>query len=77
MDDRDDRPDPLDPDEGRGPSQTGVIVGPFLGVIIGYVVFRLMPAGTSLVVALAVALVVIALVTYVSLEIGRRRNRRG
>jgi hypothetical protein len=75
----DERPGPLDPeDEGGPPTQSGggVVIGPILGVAIGYVVFQLLPGDTPLLVGLAIALVVIALTTYVSIEISRRRARR-
>jgi hypothetical protein len=78
MDD-DDRPGPLDPDDdGAPPTQSGggVMIGPILGVAIGYVVFQLLPGDTPLLLGLAIALVVIALTTYVSIEISRRRARR-
>jgi hypothetical protein len=78
MDD-DDRPGPLDPDDqGSRPAQPGggVVIGPILGVAIGYVVFQLLPGDTPLLLGLAIALVVIALTTYVSIEISRRRARR-
>lgn len=53
------------------------MIGPVLGVIIGYIVFQLLPEDTSIFVGLGIALVVIAVTTYITLEISRRRARRG
>jgi uncharacterized membrane protein YgaE (UPF0421/DUF939 family) len=72
------RPGPLDPDDEPSPTQPGgaILIGPVLGVIIGYVVFQLLPEDTSIFVGLGIALVVITLTTYITLEISRRRARR-
>jgi hypothetical protein len=77
MDD-DQRPGPLEPDGQGGPKASpggSIMVGPILGVVIGYVVFHLLPGDTPLLLGLAIALVVIALTTYVTIEITRRRRR--
>ena len=52
------------------------MIGPILGVAIGYVVFQLLPGDTPLLLGLAIALVVIAVTTYITIEISRRRARR-
>ncbi len=71
-------PGPLDPDDEPSPTQPGgaILIGPVLGVIIGYVVFQLLPEDTSIFVGLGIALVVITLTTYITIEISRRRARR-
>jgi hypothetical protein len=61
--------------EASGPDPVPVI-GPVLGVMIGFVIFRLLPGDTSIWVGLVIALVAIAVTTYVSIEIGRRRRAR-
>ena len=73
-----DLPGPLDPDDEPSPAQPGgaILIGPVLGVIIGYVVFQLLPEDTSIFVGLGIALVVITLTTYITIEISRRRARR-
>jgi hypothetical protein len=74
----DDLPGPLDPDDEPSPQPGGAImIGPVLGVIIGYIVFQLLPEDMSIFVGLGIALVVIAVTTYITLEISRRRARRG
>ena len=67
-------PGPLDPDDEPSPTQPGgaILTVPVLGVIIGYVVFQLLPEDTSILVGLGIALVVITLTTYITLEISRR-----
>ena len=52
------------------------MIGPILGVIIGYVTFQLLPDDVPLVLGLFIALVVIVIVIYATIEIGRRRARR-
>jgi uncharacterized membrane protein YfcA len=79
MTDHDDRPGPLDPDgDGPSPAPSGnVVIGPILGVVIGYITFQLLPDDTSIWLAFGIVLVVIAVVTYAAIEISRRRSRRG
>ena len=52
------------------------MIGPILGVIIGYITFQLLPEDTPILLGLAIAVFVIALVIYVTIEVGRRRTRR-
>ena len=72
-----DRPGPLGDDPGAGQPGGVTLIGPLLGVMIGYVVFQLLPDDIHILVALGIVLVAIALTTYVTLEITRRRARRG
>ena len=75
----DERPDTTDSNEGAPPSTPDsgpLMIGPILGVIIGYVTFRLLPDDTPILLGLLIALIVIVLVIYVTIEIGRRRSRR-
>jgi hypothetical protein len=68
--------DPDDPShEPSGPDPVPVI-GPVLGVMIGFVIFRLLPGDTSIWIGLLIALVAIAVTTFASIEIGRRRRAR-
>ena len=72
-----DRPGPLEDDPVPGQPGGVTLIGPLLGVMIGYVVFQLLPDDFHILVALGIALVAIALTTYVTLEVTRRRARRG
>ena len=78
MTDDDQTPGPLDPDEAPPPSSDPgpLMIGPILGVIIGYITFQLLPEDTPTLLALPIVLVVIALVIYATIEVGRRRARR-
>ena len=51
------------------------MIGPVLGVIIGYITFQLLPEDTPILLGLVIA-VVITLVIYITIEVGRRRTRR-
>jgi hypothetical protein len=72
-------PGPVGPedDASSSPPSGSVMIGPFLGVIIGFLVFRLLPEDTPILLGLAIALVAIAATTYASIEISRRRAKRG
>jgi hypothetical protein len=74
-DDPEDRPggDAL---PSRSDPSGGALIGPAFGILLGYLVIRLLPSGTALIVRLLVSLVVIAVVTYITLEITRRRAKR-
>lgn len=79
MTDDEQRPGPLDPDDDpptTGPDSGPLMIGPILGVIIGYITFQLLPEDTPILLGLAIAVFVIALVIYVTIEVGRRRTRR-
>ncbi len=79
MSDEEPRPGPLEPDDDRSspaPDTGPLMIGPILGVIIGYVTFQLLPDDVPLVLGLFIALVVIVIVIYATIEIGRRRARR-
>jgi hypothetical protein len=75
----DERPETTGPDEEGPPSTPDsgpLMIGPILGVIIGYVTFRLLPDDTPILLGFLIVLIVIALVIYATIEIGRRRSRR-
>lgn len=70
--------DPNQPDDAPSSNaDSAVLIGPVLGVMLGLVVFKLLPSGTSIWVGLAIVLVVVAVATYLGVEVGRRRQRRG
>jgi hypothetical protein len=78
-DDDEQRPGPLDPDDDAPTpaSDPGpLMIGPILGVIIGYITFQLLPEDTPMLLGLVIAVFVIALVIYITIEVGRRRTRR-
>jgi hypothetical protein len=64
-----------DAPEAPGPDPVP-LVGPVLGVMIGFVIFRLLPGDTSIWLGLLIALVAIAVTTFASIEISRRRRAR-
>ncbi len=51
-------------------------VGPVLGVIIGIVVFKLLPSDTSILLGLVIVLIAVAVSTYAAIEVTRWRARR-
>jgi uncharacterized membrane protein YccC len=57
-------------------TDSALFIGPVLGVMIGLVVFKLLPGGTSIWIGLAIVLVVVAVATYAGIEISRRRHHR-
>lgn len=66
--------DPTQPDpDPEAPSVP--LVGPTLGAMLGLLIFSFLPEGTSLVAGSLLVLVVVALSTYVSIEVARRRHR--
>ncbi|MGZ5351022.1 MAG: hypothetical protein ACXWZU_12615 [Actinomycetota bacterium] len=75
----DDRPGgstPEDPGPSRPPEPPGAaLIGPAFG-IFGFLVLRLLPSSTAFWLRVLIAVVVIAVVTYGTLEITRWRARR-
>jgi hypothetical protein len=69
--------DDLDEEENGagGPSLTNEAIGPLAAVVVGFLAFYL-AKGFSLLPRLGIALVVMTVVTYVSVEIARRRRHR-
>jgi hypothetical protein len=67
--------DAEEPPEASGPDPVP-LVGPVLGVMIGFLIFRLLPGDTSIWLGLLIALVAIAVTTFASIEISRRRRAR-
>lgn len=66
-----------DPGPGATPQQSGgALIGPAFGILLGYLVMKLLPSSTSFVLRLLIAVAVIAVVTYATLEITRRRAKR-
>jgi hypothetical protein len=64
--------------EPQAPSRQPAVpaVGPVLGVIIGIVVFKLLPGDTSIFLGLVIVLVAVAISTYAAIEFTRWRARR-
>jgi hypothetical protein len=71
----DETADPDGGDDDASPAPVPLI-GPILGVMIGFVIFKLLPGSTSIWVGLLIALVAIAVTTFASIEISRRRRAR-
>jgi hypothetical protein len=69
--------DDLDEEENGagGPGLTNEAIGPLAAVVVGFVAFYL-AKGLSFLPRLGIALVVMTVVTYVSVEIARRRRHR-
>ncbi|MGZ8619048.1 MAG: hypothetical protein ACXWYE_04020 [Actinomycetota bacterium] len=76
----DDRPGgstPEDPGPSRPPEPPGAaLIGPAFGILLGFLVLRLLPSSTAFWLRVLIAVVVIAVVTYATLEITRWRARR-
>lgn len=66
--------DEVDPQAPRRP--TVPTVGPVLGVIIGVIIFKLLPSDTSILVGLLIVLVAVAAATYGAIEYARWKARR-
>jgi hypothetical protein len=69
------------PSEDRGAEPTpepsgGALIGPAFGVVLGFLVLKLLPSTTSFALRALVAIAVVAVVTFVTLEITRRRAKR-
>jgi hypothetical protein len=66
-----------DPTPARSPEPPGgALIGPAFGVLLGFLVLKLLPTGTAVWLRLAAAVAVIAVVTYATIEITRWRGRR-
>jgi hypothetical protein len=76
-DDRPDDPTPEDPDPSTPPEAPGAaLIGPAFGILLGFLVLKLLPGGTAFWLRALIAVVVIAVVTYATLEFTRWRARR-
>jgi hypothetical protein len=73
-DDRPDEPATEEPEPSRQPEAP--LVGPAIGIVLGILVLKLLPSSTSFWIRALIALVVIAVVTYGTLEFTRWRARR-
>lgn len=67
---------PADGSDPPAPEPGGALIGPGLGVVLGFIVLKLLPDGTAFILQLLAVVVVIAFVTYATLEITRRRSKR-
>jgi hypothetical protein len=76
-DDRPDEPTPGDPGPSRPPEPSGAaLIGPAFGILLGFLVLKLLPSSTAFWLRVLIAVVVIAVVTYATLEITRWRAKR-
>jgi hypothetical protein len=64
-----------EPDErGSTPEPRTDVVGPVAGIILGLVLWRVLPSSLALPVRLAAVVLVIAFATWVSIQISARRR---
>jgi len=75
-DDRPGEPTPEDP-PSRPPEPPGAaLIGPAFGILLGFLVLKLLPSSTAFWLRVLIAVVVIAVVTYATLEFTRWRSKR-